>query len=66
MQEDSSVWKNPRIPTHLKKKYVDIEVNPLMLIVGNTPPTTHKEELKEYFQTLLVSLRPHLGIFKIK
>lgn len=52
------MWSNPRIPTHLKKKYVDIEVNPMMLIVGNIPPVCSKEELKDYFQTLLVSLRP--------
>ena len=47
-----------KIPDPLKRDLKKIEVNPLMLIVSNLPEKISKEELQEYFNTLLRSMHP--------
>ena len=56
----SGVYESKTIPEHLKDHFAEIEENPLKLIIGNIPMNMTRDELKQYFHTLLVSLNPQL------
>lgn len=50
--------KADNIPEPLKRKYKNIETDPLMLIVTNSPQDTAPEEFIEFFNVLLTSINP--------
>ena len=62
--KESKVWESKNIPEHLKEKCANLEFNTNVLIVANIPINVTIEELREYFNTLLVSLKqnPNGGI----
>lgn len=55
--KESKVWDSTNIPEFLKEKYAALESNPLVVIIANIPINVTIEELREYFNTLLVSLK---------
>lgn len=56
----SAIWSDSNIPEELKKKFVKIEQDSLCLIVANIPMSISTLELKEYFSTLVSTLKPSL------
>ena len=61
--KESKVWESKNIPEFLKEKYATIESSPMTLIIANIPINVTLEEMREYFNTLLISLKQNLGIF---
>lgn len=59
--KESKVWDSKNIPEMLKEKFAAIESSPLTLIIANIPINVTLEELREYFNTLLVSLKQNFG-----
>lgn len=51
-----NIDESEKIPQQLKRSLKKIELNPLMLIVSNMPPSITSEELQEFFNTLLRSM----------
>lgn len=65
--KESKVWESKNIPEHLKEKCAILESNPNVIIVANIPINVTIEELREYFNTLLVSLKQNAnGGFPLK
>ena len=63
--KESKVWESKNIPEHLKEKFASIESSPLTLIIANIPINVTLEEMREYFNTLLISLKPNFGKISI-
>ena len=61
--KESKIWESQNIPEFLKEKYATIESSSLTLIIANIPINVTLEELREYFNTLLISLKQNLGNF---
>ncbi len=61
--KESKVWESKNIPEFLKEKYATIESSSMTLIIANIPINVTLEEMREYFNTLLISLKQNLGIF---
>lgn len=57
----SKIWENPIIPQKLKQKYVDLELDKVTLCIANVPSNAQENEMREYFQTILITLKPALG-----
>jgi hypothetical protein len=55
--KESKVWESKTIPEYLKEKFASLESNPNVIIVANIPINVTIEELREYFNTLLISLK---------
>jgi len=63
--KESKVWESKNIPEFLKEKYASIESSSLTLIIANIPINVTLEEMREYFNTLLISLKQNFGNFFI-
>lgn len=56
----TKIEEDPNIPTYLKEKYIEIEINPMKLVLYELPLGTSQDEIDLYFNTLLSDLDKRL------
>jgi len=49
---------NKNIPAHLRRTFAEIETNPLKVLITNIPTNVTVEEMRAYFSTFILTLKP--------